>query len=688
MRKLFVFLKPYRLAAAAALALMLIELVVELVHPLLMAKVIDDGIVAGDRDAVLAWGAAMIGVALLGFAAGMINSFFSAQVSQGFGHDVRRAAFAKLQSLSYAAFNRFPTASLITRLTSDVTQLQNVVFMGLRIMARAPLLMAGGLTMALLINVRLALVTLCVTPLLLGLLVWVMRRGFGLFKQVQAGLDGANGVLRENLVGMRLIRAFVRSAHETRRFTRASEDLMTRTISALRLVELTLPLLLLVMNLSILYILWVGQAWIGAGGQLGDVVAIINYTLRITGAFSIISLILTGVSRARASGGRLAEVLEAEGDDSPAATQPVEDGHAVVPAAEHAGATPGSAPAAAQGEAGLRPPGEAHAPGVEHASGEGHAPGEAQAPDEAQAPGDPAHAAAEHPEHREDEAAPGAASAAAPRAAVSRAVASAPDATAAPGAVPRGPRVTAGSLAFTDVTFRYPDTAEPALQGITFEVPAGATVAVLGATGSGKSSLFQLIPRLYEADAGRIEIDGIDIRRYAPEALRGAIGYVPQESLLFSGTVADNIRWGAASATDAEVALAARRAQIHDTILRLPQQYDTMLGQKGVNLSGGQKQRLSVARALLRRPRLLLLDDSTSALDAHTEARLLAGIAELNGTTLVITQKIATAQRADSILLLGDGRLLGAGTHAELLRTSPLYARIVESQMKEEVSAT
>ncbi len=602
MRHILHYLKPYRFAAAAALALMLVELVVELWHPLLMAKVINEGIMAEDKEAILLWGAVMAVVALFGFISGIVNSYLAAHVSQGFGYDIRNALFEKVQALTFAAFNRYPAATLLTRMTGDVTQLQNVVFMGLRIMMRAPLLMIGGLVMALTINVKLALVLVILTPLLFGMLVWMMRRGFALFQAVQERLDRTNGLLRENLLGMRLIKALVRGRHERERFERANEDLMTRTISAIRLIELTVPALLMVMNLSILFLLWFGSVEVTAErANVGEIVAVVNYATRIIGAFSVISWIVTGLSRAKASATRVSQVLEES-------------------------STGEAARAGAWGE----------------------------------------------PAEDSDTAASAALAASAPSAA---SAASAQTADAA--------RLGA-AIAFERVSFRYPDSPDKVLIDLTVRIEPGQTAAILGATGSGKSSLFQLIPRLYDPEEGVIRMDGQDIRAMDPAKLRSQIGYVPQETVLFSGTVKSNLLWGKEDAPDSSIVTAAQNAQIHETIMRLPQQYETMLGQKGVNLSGGQKQRLSVARALLRNPRLLLLDDSTSALDTMTEAAMLRALKQYGATTLIITQKIATAMEADTVLILEEGRLHDQGTHAELLARSLLYRRIVQSQFGEE----
>lgn len=592
------YLKPYRLAAAIALVLMLVELVVELWHPVLMARIIDEGILVRDTGAVLRIGLWMTLLALLGFAAGIVNSYFAAHVSQGFAHDVRAGMYERVQAFPFAVFNRFSAATLMTRMTSDVTQVQNAVFMSLRVMLRAPLIMIGGLVMALTINVRLGLILLLISPVLLVVLVWMMNRGFRLFRSVQARLDRTNGLLRENLLGMRLIKAMVRYARERERFTQANEDLMNRTISAIRVVELTVPALLMVMNVSILLLLWFGGAEVRGGrAEVGEIVAVLNYAMRIMAAFSMLSWIVTSLARAKASAGRISEVLRTEERETAVGAD--------APEAER-GAAPG--PAAGSGANAAR--------------------------------------AARAPE---------------------------PDAGA--------------EIAFENVTFRYPGMNDPALERLTFTIRPGQMAAILGATGSGKSSLIQLIPRLFDPDEGVVRIDGRDVRACDPEWLRAQIGYAPQEAVLFSGTVRENLLWGKEDAGREEIVEAARAAQIHETIMRLPEQYETVLGQKGVNLSGGQKQRLSVARALIRKPRVLLLDDSTSALDAKTEAALLDALKAYRCTILLVTQKISAALRADVILILEDGRLHAFGTHEELLRTSPLYARIIRSQHGEEAAS-
>ncbi|MBM7704270.1 ABC transporter ATP-binding protein [Metabacillus iocasae] len=567
---IFSFLKPYRLPMAVALLFMLTELIVELVHPLLMAKVIDEGIMQNDLVMVIKWGSIMIGMSLLAFVSGILNSFYASHVSQSYGYDVRRGLFSKIQSFSFSNLSQFPTSSLITRMTNDVTQTQNTIFMSLRIMLRAPLLVIGGVLMAFLVNAKLALVLMTVIPILLIFLMWMMKKGRVLFQAVQQKLDGVNSVMKENLSGMRIVKAFLRHDYEMNRFTKANEQLRGQTVRVLKVMEVTLPILLFVMNMSMLVVLWIGSFEVRSGNaQVGEIVAIINYAFRITSAFSIFSFIIMAFSRARASASRIQEVLETEVD----LTDNMNDESFVV-----------------QG----------------------------------------------------------------------------------------------GQIVFEDVSFHYPGTDQSVLQNISFTAEQGETVAILGATGSGKSSLFQLIPRLYDATSGAVFIDGRNVADVRAQDLRKSIGFVPQEALLFTGTIKENLAWGKEDATDDDMVQAAKDAQIHETIQKLPRKYETKIGQRGVNLSGGQKQRLSIARALIRKPSILLLDDSTSALDLKTEAKLLKALKTYTCTTLIITQKVSTAREANRILLLEDGKLVNQGTHEELVETSTLYQKIVQSQFGKE----
>lgn len=571
MLKVFSFLKPYRVAMGVAWTLMLVELSVELFHPLLMAKIIDDGIMQKDLGVVIKWGVVMVVMSLAAFFSGVTNSFYASHVSQSFGYDVRQSLFEKVQSFSFANLNKFATSSLITRMTNDVRQIQNTIFMGLRIMLRAPLLVIGGVIMAFIVNAKLALIFAVCVPILVFFFVWIMRKGGSLFSSVQEKLDRVNNVMQENLAGMRLIKAFLRWKHEIKRFTKENKNLMDRTVTALRVIETTLPVLLLVMNLGIMAILWFGNLEVIANRvQVGELVAIINYAFRITGAIGMFSFIIMAFSRAKASASRISDVLETEVDLSDTEN------------------------------------------------------------------------------------------------------------------MDRSIRMKKGKLEFQNVSFKYPKTHLPVLNNISFVVNPGETVAILGATGSGKSSLFNLIPRLYDVHEGKVLVDNADLTNMQLEMLRKQIGFVPQEALLFTGTVRDNIAWGKEDATMDEIITAAKDAQIHETILKLPKQYDTKIGQKGVNLSGGQKQRISIARALVRKPKILLLDDSTSALDLKTEGKLLESLRTYTCTTLIITQKITTAMESDKILLLEDGELLTEGKHEDLLHTSELYQKIFLSQFGEE----
>lgn len=566
------FLKKYRVAAIAALVMMLIELAVELSQPLLISKIIDDGIRQQDTAVVWLWGGVLVGSAAVAFLAGILSSFFASHASQGFAFDLRDKLYEKVQSFSYDIFSRFPTSSLITRLTGDVSQMQDTIFMGLRFMTRIPLVVIGSVIMALVVHIKLGLLLTVTLPFLVIFMIWLMRRASELFRNVQSRLDGVNGVIQENLTGIRLIRVFVRMGHEIGRFATFSGELMRSTIAALRLTETSTPFIMIIVNAGILAVLWFGRIEISTGdATLGQTVAVINYSLRTMGALSALSWIMVSFSRARASSGRVTEVMAAS--DGP-------------------------------GELGMT-------------SGEGLA------------------------------------------------------------------SAVQGKVEFQQVNFSYAGSDIKVLDDISFTVQPGERVAIMGATGSGKSSLVTLIPRLYECGCGSILVDGQKHTEMDMQTLRGSIGYVPQEVLLFTGSIRENIAWGNAAASQAEIEQAAAAAQIHDTVAGLPQGYDTALGQRGVNLSGGQKQRLSIARALVRRPAILILDDSTSALDAVTEGLLLAELKKLSCTTFLITQKISSTASADLILLLDEGRLIAQGTHSELMDQSALYRKIYQSQTGE-----
>ncbi|USK70745.1 ABC transporter ATP-binding protein [Peribacillus asahii] len=571
MIKLFKYLKPYQLFIGLALFFLFVELGVELVQPLLMAKIIDEGIMQKDLSVVVFWGSIMMGMALFSFLGGIVNSFAASHVAQSFGYDVRKRLFEKVQAFSFSNLNKFAASSLITRLTNDVTMIQSTVFMGLRIMLRAPLMVIGGVVMALFVHVQLALILVIMIPVLVFFLVWMMKRAMRLFKGVQERLDQVNSVIRENLMGMRVIKVFLRKDHEVKRFATASDELKEKTTVSLRFIETTIPVLMLVMNGGILFIIWLGSEYISTGDiQVGEVVAIVNYAMRITASLSILSWLMTVVARAKASADRVNDIVDTEID-------------------------------------------------LLDTKETGYIEGKYE-----------------------------------------------------------------GKIQFDSVSFRYPGSEALVLKNLSFTADARETVAIMGATGSGKTSLFQLIPRLFDIESGYIYLDDEELTHIPLHTLRKQIGYVPQEAVLFSGSIRGNIAWGKEEASIEEIMLAAKHAQIHETIMQLPKRYETTLGQKGINLSGGQKQRLSIARALVRNPKILLLDDSTSALDLKTEGKLLHALKGYSCTTLIITQKISTAMEADKILLLDEGELVAIGTHTQLAETNALYQKIIQSQFGKE----
>ncbi|MGG0645098.1 ABC transporter ATP-binding protein [Sporosarcina gallistercoris] len=574
MKTVFSYAKPYKWPIVIALILMLIELSVELIQPLLIAKIIDDGITAGNRETIILYGSIMMGLALLALVSGVVNSFFAAHAAQSFGFDLRQALFKQIQAFSMSTFLRFPTSSLITRLTSDVTMAQNILFMGLRILLRAPLVVIGSLVMAMVVNVKLASFLLIGIPFLFIFLFVMARKGVGYFSDVQRRLDRVNRVIQENLQAVRLIKAYLRGVYEGSRFSKVADSLRKDTVKAFRMMELIMPILLLIMNGSLMIVLWFGVGVVRAGdAQVGEIVAIVNYAFRITGGFSMFSFLIVAFSRAQASSVRMEEVLLADDDR------------------------------------------EIILPGV-----------------------------SENGEEKR------------------------------------------GALEFNNVSFHYPGHPEEVLSNVSFSIHPGEKIAVMGATGSGKSTMLNLIPRIFTATTGEILLDGKNIEKWPLEELRNTIGLVPQQSVLFTGTIRENLAWGDPEARADELEAAAEKAQIHASIQRFPANYETRVGQKGVNLSGGQKQRLSIARALVRKPAILLLDDSTSALDVKTENALWEALEGERATMIVITQKIHTAQGADRILLLDEGKVAAYGTHDQLLNQSELYRKIAESQLDKEVA--
>ncbi|MDY7078385.1 MAG: ABC transporter ATP-binding protein [Chloroflexota bacterium] len=574
--KLIKFLRPYWKWAILAPLLMILEVAMDLMQPRLVQRIVDEGIAQLDMSVVVNTGLLMIGLALVGAVGGFGCTVFATLAAQGFGADLRHTLFRKVQSFSFSNLDDFETGQLITRLTNDVTQVQQVVGMLLRIMVRAPLMLLGSLVMAILTSPQLALLFLVLGPLVLGLVAWVIRRATPMFSLVQAKLDNLNTVMQENLAGVRVVKAFVRTDHEIKRFKTANDGLMNQTVQAARVVVVAMPFMMLTVNLGVVGAIWLGGLQVTTGSmQIGQIIAFVNYLMRTLMSLMMLSMLVMMIARAQASADRIQEVLE-------------------------------------------------NKPKIENK----------------------------------------------------------PDAvtTFAP----------LGKVAFENVTFSYDsDGHDPVLgngdlsQGISFVAEPGQTVAILGATGSGKSSLIYLIPRFYDVTNGRVTIDGVDVRDIDKDTLRRNIGVALQESVLFSGTIRDNIRYGRPGATDAEVTAAAQAAQAHAFITEFPDGYDTEVGQRGVNLSGGQKQRIAIARALLTQPTVLILDDSTSSVDVETEIKIQDALEHVmkDRTSFVIAQRISTVLNADKILVLDDGKIAAEGTHGELLASSPIYREIYESQL-------
>lgn len=542
----------------------------ETIQPWLMARIVDDGVMVRDLGVVWRLGGVMVAVSLAGLVVSMFNVWVSSRVSTSFGTDLRSALFTKIQSLSFPDIDRFTPASLITRLTGDISRVQQVVLMSLRVMLRAPIMLVLSLVFIIRIDSGLALVLAASIPVLAVSVYIVMRKGFPFFMKVQRRIDALNAVVRENLINIRVVKSFVREDYEADKFRRSSEELRDTVIKASNIIIGIFPVMQFVLNVSVLAILWFGGARVSDGRlSVGELISFVNYVMQVLMALMLLSRVVMTFARASASSQRIGEVLNAR-------------------------------PSLVNTREGRRD------------------------------------------EHK----------------------------------------ITKGAVEFRGVDFRYPGGETDVLHNISFRVAAGETVAVVGATGSAKSSLVQLIPRLYDVTRGAVLVDKVDVRDYNLDTLHREVGVVLQKNELFSGTVLENLRWGDPSATPEQAEKAARAAQAHDFIMELKDGYDTVLGRGGVNLSGGQKQRLCIARALLRQPRILILDDSTSAVDSHTEGLIRSSLAELLGrtTVFIITQRIHTMQSADKVLVLEDGAIEAFGKPADLLEKSPLYKEIYNSQ--------
>jgi len=574
LRRLAVFLKPYKRWAILAPLFMLLEVSMDLLQPRLVQRVIDVGIARNDSGVIIQTGLLMVGVAIVGLIGGALCTVYALLAAQHFSADLRGELFRKVQNLSFGNLDRLETGSLITRLTTDVTQVQDVVSMLLRIMVRAPLLLVGSVVMALITSAQLSLLFATLMPMILIALAIIFRKVYPLFGKVQERLDTVNTVMQENLAGVRVVRAFARIEHEIARFAGVNNDLMRRNIVAVRTGAVTMPILIFVVNLGIVGAIWFGGIQVDRGNlEVGELVAFLNYLLQGMIALGMVSFLIIRMARAEASAQRVGEVLDSRPD--------------IV--------TPPDARTGIQLE---------------------------------------------------------------------------------------------GKVEFRNVSFQYHgEAAAPVLHDISFVAQPGETVAILGATGSGKSTLVQLIPRFYDVTAGQVLLDGIDVREIDERTLHRQIGMALQESILFTGTIRDNIRYGRPDASDEEVVRVAKMAQAHDFVTGFEHGYDTKVGQRGVNLSGGQKQRLAIARALLTQPAILILDDSTSAVDVATEARIQEALKTFPHTRFIVAQRISSVLGADQILVLEEGRLVGHGTHDELMESSPVYREIYTTQMERGVVA-
>jgi ATP-binding cassette subfamily B multidrug efflux pump len=572
MLRLFRDLKPYTGQLLGVVVFLFAQSLADLYLPTLMADVVNNGMMKGDTAYIWRFGGYMLIVALGGGLCAIVGSYLSSIIGMGFGRDTRDKVFSQVESYSLHEFDKIGTASLITRTTNDITQVQTLLVMGLRFMVSAPIMCIGGIIMAYSKDRGLTLILAVVLPLMLTLIAVIAVLIVPLFKSMQAKLDKVNLVLRENLTGIRVIRAFNRLDSENARFEKANLDLTDTSIKVNKIMAGLQPIMMLVMNFTSIAIIWFGGIRISQNVmQLGDMMAFLQYAMQIMFSIIMVTILFIMVPRAQASAIRINEVL----DTVPEIVDP----------------QPG--------------------------------------------------------------------------------------------------RKTAGQRAnveFQNVIFSYPGAEEPAINDISFALHPGEVTAIIGGTGSGKTALINLIPRLYDVDSGSVLVNGVDVREITQQDLRAKIGFVPQTPIIFSGTIADNIRYGKADATDDEILHAAEVAQASEFITTMNNGYDAQISQGGTNLSGGQKQRLSIARALVRKPEIYILDDSFSALDFKTDARLRSALSQetTSSTVIIVAQRVSTIMNADRIIVLDEGRIVGMGRHKELMNTSEVYREIVLSQLSEE----
>ncbi|WP_454811715.1 ABC transporter ATP-binding protein [Paenarthrobacter nitroguajacolicus] len=569
------FLRPHQRLLIAVVVFQLAQSIASLYLPTLNADIIDNGVATGDTDYILRMGGLMLLITLLQIACAVVAVYFGAKAAMGMGRDLRDAVFARVGEFSEQEVTRFGAPSLITRSTNDVQQVQQLVLMSCTLMVAAPMLSIGGVIMAVRQDAQLSwLIAVCV-PVLLVAVGLIVTRMVPLFRKMQVRIDAVNRVLREQLTGIRVVRAFVREDMETARFGKANDDVTDVALRAGRLMALMFPVVMLVMNVSSVAVIWFGSFRIEDGSmQVGTLIAFLSYLMQILMSVMMATFMAVMIPRASVSADRIGEVLDTESSVQPP-SNPVTGG------------------------------------------------------------------------------------------------------------------IRRGELEMRDVGFAYPGAEQPVLSGLSLTARAGETTAIIGSTGAGKTTLVNLMPRLFDATSGSVRMDGVDVRELHPDLLWGHIGLVPQRPYLFSGTVRSNLQYGKPDATEDELWQALRVAQAEDFVLEMEGGLDAAISQGGTNVSGGQRQRLAIARALVKQPELYIFDDSFSSLDTATDARLRQALKRhTNGATLVIVaQRVSSIADADQILVLDDGRIVGRGTHDELLETSETYREIVSSQLAAEEAA-
>ncbi|MCD3349898.1 ABC transporter ATP-binding protein [Clostridium botulinum D/C] len=572
MMKLIKSLRKYKKSVIVILALIFCQSISDLYLPNLMSHIVDKGIVNGDTSYILKVGGVMLGVAAIGTACAIMASLISSKVATGFGSDIRNEVFTRVEKLSMKQFNKIGTTSLITRTTNDINQIQQVLIIIFRMMVSAPLMLIGGIIMAMSKDVKLTAILLATIPILAISIFIITRNAIPLFKSMQLKLDKLNLVLREKLSGVRVIRAFNKVEIEKKRFNKANDDLTDTAIKVNKIIAVLMPVMMIILNLTTVAVVWFGAKRIDIGEmQVGDLMAYIQYVMQIMFSLIMVSMMFVMLPRASASAMRINEVLDIEGE--------IEKNEDI------------------------------------------------QSKDKIH-----------------------------------------------------------GYVEFKDVSFAYEGSEEPVIKNVSFSAKPGEVTAIIGSTGSGKSTLIELIPRFYDVTSGNILVDGIDVKNMNDKVLRSKIGFVPQKGILFTGSIADNIRYGKENATEDEIKEACRIAQASEFISEMKDGYDSIIAQGGTNVSGGQKQRICIARALVGKPEVYIFDDSFSALDFKTDAKLRMALKNetKNSTVIIVAQRVSTVIDADKIIVLDEGKIVGMGKHKELLNNCDVYKEIVASQLSEE----